>query len=109
MSSTISIITTTLKFPAPLPSKPFPWLLVINTPERRPPLQLETNDMCEFVSVVATADGPLQLYAAPGLNSHGQARAGWNIKGGAEVEWTGENHDSLTVRYENAAMVMMSC
>lgn len=65
--------------------------------------------MCEFASVVATADGPLQLYAAPGLNSHGQARAGWNIKGGAEVEWTGENHDSLTVRYENAAMVMMSC
>ena len=57
--------------------------------------------MCEFASVVATTDGPLILYAAPGIRSHGDARAGWKIKGGAEVEWTGENHNSLLVRHED--------
>ena len=57
--------------------------------------------MCEFASVVATTDGPLVLYAAPGIKSHGDARAGWKIKGGAEVEWTGENHNSLLVRHED--------
>lgn len=60
--------------------------------------------MCEYVSVVATTEGPLHLYASPGLTSHGDARAGWNIKGGAEVEWTGETHDSLLVRHEDDAM-----
>ena len=60
--------------------------------------------MSEFASVVATTEGQLHLYAGPGINSHGDARAGWGIKGGAEVEWTGEQHDSLTVRYEDAAM-----
>jgi hypothetical protein len=60
--------------------------------------------MSEFASALATTDGPLHLYAAPGINSNGNARAGWGIKGGAEVEWTGENHDSLTVRYADPAM-----
>ena len=60
--------------------------------------------MSEFASVLATADGPLQLYAAPGIDSHGSARAGWEIKGGAEVEWIGEDHSSLTVRYADTAM-----
>jgi hypothetical protein len=59
--------------------------------------------MCEYVSVVATTEGPLHLYAAPGLKSHGDARAGWKFTGGAEVEWTGENHDSLVVRHEDDA------
>ena len=62
------------------------------------------SSMSEFASVLATTDGPLQLYAAPGIDSHGNARAGWDIKDGAEVEWTGENHDSLTVRYADPAM-----
>ena len=57
--------------------------------------------MCEYISVVATTEGPLNLYAAPGLNSHGDARAGWKITGGAEVEWVGESHDYLTVRHED--------
>ena len=57
--------------------------------------------MCEYVSVVATTEGPLNIYAAPGFTSHGDARAGWKIKGGAEVEWTGETHDSLLVRHED--------
>ena len=57
--------------------------------------------MCEYISVVATVDGPLQFYAAPDLDSHGNARAGWKITGGAEVEWVGESHAYLTVRYED--------
>ena len=58
--------------------------------------------MCEYVSVVATTKGPLQFYAAPGLNSHGDARAGWGMTkdSGAEVEWTGESYDYLSVRHE---------
>lgn len=62
------------------------------------------ESMSEFASVVATTEGPLHLYACPGINSHGDARAGWVIKGGAEVEWTGDNHDSLSVRYEDDAV-----
>ena len=62
------------------------------------------ESMSEFASVVATTEGPLHLYACPGINSHGDARAGWGIKGGAEVEWTGDNHDSLSVRYEDDAV-----
>jgi hypothetical protein len=58
--------------------------------------------MCQYVSVVATTKGPLDLYASPGLTSHGDARAGWKVTGGAEVEWTGEAHDSLLVRHEDA-------
>jgi len=58
--------------------------------------------MCQYVSVVATTEGPLHLYASPGIDSHGDARAGWNVTGGAEVEWTGEAHDSLLVRHEDA-------
>jgi hypothetical protein len=57
--------------------------------------------MCDFVSVIASTEGSLQLYASPGLKSHGDARVGWNIVGGAEVEWTGEHHESLTVRHED--------
>jgi hypothetical protein len=57
--------------------------------------------MCDFVSVIATTEGSLQLYASPGLKSYGDARVGWNIVGGAEVEWTGEHHDTLTVRHED--------
>ena len=58
--------------------------------------------MCEFVSVVATTKGPLKFYAAPGLNSHGNARAGWNLTKdcGAEVEWTSESYNYLSVRHE---------
>jgi len=67
-------------------------------------LILLEESMSEFASVIATTEGPLHLYASPGIDSHGDARAGWGIKGGAEVEWTGEQHDSLTVRYEDAAM-----
>ncbi len=59
--------------------------------------------MCEFASVVATTDGPLQIYASPGIKSHGDARAGWKITGGAEVEWTDEGYDSLLVRHEDNA------
>ena len=59
--------------------------------------------MCEFASVVATIDGPLQIYASPGIKSHGDARAGWKITGGAEVEWTDEGYDSLLVRHEDNA------
>ena len=62
------------------------------------------KSMSEYVSVIATTEGPLHIYAAPGLSSHGDARAGWKIVGGAEVEWTGESHDSLTVRYEDDRM-----
>jgi hypothetical protein len=36
------------------------------------------------------------------LNSHGEARAGWGIKGGAECEWTGEGPESLAVRFEDS-------
>jgi hypothetical protein len=60
--------------------------------------------MSERISLIATTDGPLQFYAAPGLSSHGDARAGWGIRGGAELEWTGEQHDSLVVRYEDKSM-----
>ena len=67
-------------------------------------LILLEESMSEFASVIATTEGPLHLYACPGINSHGDARAGWGIKGGAEVEWTGENHESLTVRYEDPKM-----
>jgi hypothetical protein len=58
--------------------------------------------MCEYVSVVATTKGPLTFYASPGLNSHGDARAGWGLTedSGAEVEWTGESYDYLSVRHE---------
>ena len=58
--------------------------------------------MCEYVSVVATTEGPLKFYAAPGLNSHGDARDGWKLTKdkGAEVEWIGETHDYLSVRHE---------
>jgi hypothetical protein len=60
--------------------------------------------MCDFVSVIATTEGSLQLYAAPGLKSHGDARVGWSIKEGAEVEWTGEHHGTLTVRHEDKSV-----
>jgi hypothetical protein len=58
--------------------------------------------MSEYISLLATVDGPLQLYGSPKLNSHGDARVGWGIVGGAELEWTGETHNYLTVRYEDA-------
>jgi hypothetical protein len=58
--------------------------------------------MCEYVSVIATTEGSLQLYASPGLKSHGDARVGWNIKEGAEVEWTGEHHGTLTLRHHDS-------
>ena len=57
--------------------------------------------MCDYVSFICSTDGPLHIYADPKLSSHGDARLGWGITGGAEAEWTGENHDSLTVRYED--------
>jgi hypothetical protein len=60
--------------------------------------------MCDFISVIATTEGSLQLYAAPGLCTHGDARVGWNIKEGAEVEWVGEHHDTLTVRHEDKSV-----
>jgi hypothetical protein len=61
--------------------------------------------MCDYISFVVTTSGPLQIYAAPGLSSHGNARAGWNLTDpGAEAEWTGEAHDSLTVRFEDKAI-----
>ena len=62
--------------------------------------------MCERVSVVASTKGKIQYYAAPGLNSHGNARAGWDVKGGAEVEWTGESPEYLTVRHETDARLV---
>jgi hypothetical protein len=58
--------------------------------------------MCEYISFVASTEGALEIYAAPGLNSHGEARAGWGIKGGAECEWTGEGPESLAVRFEDS-------
>ena len=67
-------------------------------------LILLEESMSEFASVIATTEGPLHLYACPGINSHGDARAGWGIQGGAEVEWTGEMHNSLIVRYEDPKM-----
>ena len=57
--------------------------------------------MCEYISLIATTDGPLHFYGAPGMNSHVNARAGWGIVGGAELEWTGETHSCLTVRHED--------
>jgi hypothetical protein len=60
--------------------------------------------MCQFASFVASTEGSLEIYAAPGLNSHGEARAGWGIKGGAECEWTGEGPESLAVRFEDKAL-----
>jgi hypothetical protein len=57
--------------------------------------------MCQFASFVASTEGSLEIYAAPGLNSHGEARAGWGIKDGAECEWTGEGPESLAVRFED--------
>ena len=76
-----------------------------NVCERVAVVVLEKS-MSEYVSVIATTEGPLHIYAAPGLSSHGDARAGWKIVGGAEVEWTGENHDSMTVRYEDDRMAV---
>jgi hypothetical protein len=58
--------------------------------------------MCQYISFVASTEGPLEIYAAPGLNSHGEARAGWGIKDGAECEWTGEDPESLAVRFEDS-------
>jgi hypothetical protein len=60
--------------------------------------------MCEYVSFIASTEGSLQIYAAPGLDSHGEARAGWKIVGGAECEWVGEGPESLSVRFEDEAM-----
>ena len=57
--------------------------------------------MCQYISFVASTEGALEIYAAPGLNSHGAARAGWGIKDGAECEWTGEGPESLAVRFED--------
>ena len=57
--------------------------------------------MCEYVSFVCTTEGPLSIYVSPTMTSHGDARLGWKLTGGAEAEWTGENHDSLTVRFED--------
>jgi hypothetical protein len=59
--------------------------------------------MCEYVSFLASTEGSLQIYAAPDLNSHGSARAGWGIVGGAECEWVGEGPESLSVRFEDEA------
>ena len=59
--------------------------------------------MCEYVSFVVDTES-FAAYLAPGLNSHGNARAGWGMVGGAEAEWTGEGHESLTVRYEDKAL-----
>ena len=60
--------------------------------------------MCEYISFLATTEGSLEIYAAPGLKSHGAARAGWKIKGGAECEWTGEGPESLAIRFEDEAV-----
>ena len=57
--------------------------------------------MCEYVSFVASTEGSLEIYAAPDFDSHGEARAGWKIKDGAECEWTGEGPESLAVRFED--------
>ena len=57
--------------------------------------------MCEYVSFVASTEGSLEIYVAPGFDSHGEARAGWKIKDGAECEWTGEGPESLAVRFED--------
>ena len=63
--------------------------------------------MCQRISVVGTTEGKsIQFYAAPHLSSHGDARAGWKIKDGAEVEWTGETPESLIVRHETEAAVV---
>ena len=60
--------------------------------------------MCERVSFLVTTEGPLQLLFAPGLRSHAAAREGWKMTSdGAEAEWTGENHNSLTIRHKDAA------
>ena len=58
--------------------------------------------MCEYVSFVATTEGSLEIYAAPGLTNHGAARAGWKIRDGAECEWTGKGPESLAVRFEDS-------
>jgi hypothetical protein len=63
--------------------------------------------MCEEVSFVVDEENPNNLYFGIGLNSHGGARAGWNFKGGAEAEWVGEAHDSLTVRHEDSKIAKM--
>ena len=60
--------------------------------------------MCEYVSFVASTEGSLEIYAAPDFDSHGEARAGWKIKDGAECEWTGEGPESLAVRFEDEAV-----
>jgi hypothetical protein len=57
--------------------------------------------MCEYISFVCTTEGPLNIYVDPTLSRHGDCRRNWNLKGGEEAEWTGENHDSLTVRFED--------
>jgi hypothetical protein len=57
--------------------------------------------MCQYISFVASTEGSLEIYAAPGLDSHGEARLGWGIVGGAECEWTGEGPESLAVRFED--------
>ena len=72
--------------------------------ERVALIVLTEDKMSERVSLLATSEGPLHFYGAPGLSSHGDARAGWRILGGAELEWTGETHESLSVRYKNPAM-----
>ena len=63
--------------------------------------------MCKYVSVVATVEGDLEIFGAPNLDSHGDAREGWCIRGGAEVEWTSEGKDYLTVRYKDPAISKM--
>jgi uncharacterized protein CbrC (UPF0167 family) len=60
--------------------------------------------MCEYISFVASTEGALEIYAAPGLNSHGEARLGWGVVGGAECEWTGKGPESLAVRFEDEAV-----
>jgi hypothetical protein len=57
--------------------------------------------MCQYISFVASTEGSLEIYVAPGLDSHGEARLGWGIVGGAECEWTGEGPESLAVRFED--------
>ena len=67
-------------------------------------IQIErlVKKVCEYISFLATTEGSLEIYAAPGLDSHGAARAGWKITGGAECEWTGEGPESLAVRFEDS-------
>ena len=75
--------------------------------ERVALIVLTEDEMSEHVSLLVTTEGPLHFYGAPGLSSHGDARAGWGIHGGAELEWTGETHDSLTVREDKVSRQMI--